>query len=110
MTMARNQLNLSDIASNIARITGFKKKDIMEILDTENDIYESALAQGYSIKNHKLFKIELEHKEEREAWDGLSKRYYTLPERDVLNFKPLSRLDKALEENNETKYGEEDKE
>lgn len=103
----KKQINQSDIASNISRITGFTKKDVLKVLRAENEIYESAIAQGYSIKNHKLYRLELEHRDERKGYDGLNDNYYTLPERMVVKFKPLSRLNNALEELNK-KEDEED--
>jgi len=98
--MSKKQLNRSDIASQISMLTGFTKKDILEVLENEGIVYEEAIKQGYSIKNHKLFKLILEREEERDAYDGLNKRYFKLPERNVLKMKSLSRLDDSLNELN----------
>lgn len=101
-----NQLNREDIITNISYATGYTKKSIREILETQDSVFEEAIRQGYNIKNHKLFKLELKHQDESKGWDGLQKRYYTIPEKELLKFKPLSRLTRALEERNEAVYTE----
>lgn len=98
--MDKKQINQEDIASNVSRITGFTKKDVLKVLKAENEVIQAAVAQGYDIKNHKLYRIELEDREERQGYDGINDRYYTLPERKVLKLKSLSMLDSAVEELN----------
>ena len=98
--MIKKQINQSDIASNVSRITGFTKKDVLKILKAENDVIQAAVAQGYAVKNHKLYRIEIEEREERQGYDGINDRYYTLPERNVIKLRQLSMLDQALEDLN----------
>lgn len=98
--MSKKQINQSDIASNVSRITGLTKKDILKVLKAENEVIQAAVAQGYDIKNHKLYRIELEEREERKGYDGINNKYYILPDRQVLKIKSLSMLDSALEELN----------
>lgn len=99
--MIKKQINQSDIASNVSRITGFTKKDVLKILKAENEVIQAAVTQGYSVKNHKLYRIEIEDREERQGYDGINDKYYTLPDRKVLKIKHLSMLDIALEGLNE---------
>lgn len=99
--MIKKQVNQNDIASNVARITGLTKKVVLEVLKAENDVIQAAIAQGFSVKNHKLYRIEIEEREERQGYDGINDRYYTLPERKVLKLRQLSMLDSALEDLNE---------
>lgn len=94
-------INRDEIVSHISDLTGFTKKDILQVLEAEAIVMEQAIRQGVGIKNHKLFKIELEKKEERTAWDGLNEREFIIPEKYVLKYKPLSRIVNSLDIYNE---------
>lgn len=94
------ELNLDDIVREASYLTGFTQKDIKQVADAMNTVSEQAIAQGYSIKNHKLFKITLETKEGYTAYNGFNDKYYDIPDKQVVKFKPLTRIEGALEELN----------
>lgn len=97
----RKQANRQDIARQISRITGFSIKDLTEVLRVEDEVISALVEAGYEVKKHKLFKISLEVKKEKRAFDGLNKRYYTIPEKKVLKLKPLSQLQDAIDNLND---------
>lgn len=97
----KKTLNRKDIARMISRETGYRIRDIEKILAVEGLVITSAISQGYSIKNHKLLKLEVNRKPPKEkAWDGLNKRYFVQPEKFVVKYVQLSALDEAIEEYN----------
>lgn len=98
--MSKKELNRADIARLIAADTGYTITDILNVMASENNVIAQAIAEGYSIKNHKLFKLEIETKPEKRAYDGFRKEYFTVPEKQILKLKHLSQLEKALEELN----------
>jgi len=95
------QANRNDIARNISKLTGYSIKDITEVLKAEDEVISSLVEEGYEVKKHKLYKISIEVKKEKKAWDGLNKRYYTIPSKKVIKIKPLSQLQKAIDTLNE---------
>ena len=100
-------LNRRDIARLISRETGFKISDIEEILAWEGTIISSAISQGVSVKNHKLWKLDVHKKPPKEkAWDGLNKRYFTQPEKFVVKYVQLSAMDEAIEQYNQSQKEE----
>jgi len=95
------QANRNDIARNISRLTGYSIKDITEVLKAEDEVIAFLVEEGYEIKKHKLYKLSIETKKEKKAYDGLNKRYYTIPEKKVVKIKPLSQLQQAIDRLNE---------
>lgn len=91
------QANRQDIARQISRVTGFTIKDVLEVLKVEDEVVSSLVEKGYEVKKHKLFKLTIETKKEKKAWDGLNKRYYTIPSKKVIKIKPLSQLQQAID-------------
>lgn len=105
----KDTLNRREIARLIARDTGYKISDIETIMDSENRVISSAISQGYSIKNHKLYKLDVKVKPAKRAWDGLRKQYFNQPEKQTIKFVPLTELEKSMEELDQ-KYQESKKE
>lgn len=99
--MKEDTFNRKDIVRSISDATGYKMSDIEEILELEGKAIGEALAQGYNVKNHKWWKLELEKRPEKKAWDGFKKTYFIQPESYVVKFKQLSLLKKAIERYNE---------
>lgn len=100
MSNNKKELNLDDLVREASTLTGFTQKDIRTVAEAMNEVVEQALSQGYSIKNHKMFKLSLVDKEGYEAFNGFSSTYYAIPPKKVMKFKPLSRLEEALDKNN----------
>lgn len=96
----KKELNLEDIIRGVSHTTGFTQKDIRTVAEAMNELVETSLSNGYSIKNHKMFKLSLVEKEGYEAFNGFSNDYYTIPPKTVIKFKPLSRIVDAVEKNN----------
>lgn len=99
--MTKKELDFKDLIDNVSHHTGYQKKDVEVIIRAFNDVLESAIGQGYGVKNHKLFRIEVVQEQEREAWDGINKKYYTLPDRYAVRYKTLSRIQKSIDELND---------
>ena len=91
------ELNREDIIRSIAMATGYTQKDIRAVLDAESLVIEQAITQGYSVKHHKLYRLILEEKKGFKGFDGLNNTYYDVPDKTVLKFKPLSRLQEAID-------------
>lgn len=96
----KKSINRRDLARHISQETGYTQRDVLEVLEAEDDIIAALISEGYSIKKHKLFKIDVEVKKEKRAWDGLNKRHFTIPEKKIIKLKPLSELQKAIDELN----------
>lgn len=100
MDNEKKEYNLEDIIKGASHLTGFTQKDIRKVAEAMNQVIELSLEQGIGIKNHKMFKLTLEEKEGYKAFNGFSKEYYDIPPKTVLKFKPLSRIEDALDKNN----------
>ena len=89
--------NRKDLARRISNKTGYFIKDIEEILESEEDVISDLVKEGYTkIKHHKLYQIEIKTRASKQAYDGLNKRYFILPERQYIEFKPLVQLENAI--------------
>lgn len=104
----KKQINRKDLARHISKATGFTIRDVEEVLKYEDDIIAALISEGYEIKKHKLFKISLDTKKEKVAYDGLNKTYFTIPEKKILKIRPLSELQQAIDKLNETEAKEKD--
>lgn len=93
-------INRRELARLISKRTGFTIEDIEEVLEAEDYVIAEAIKQGIPVKKHKLFRLDIEERPEKKAWDGLNKRHFIVPAKKVVKFKPLSDLNKALEELN----------
>lgn len=86
--------NRKDIARKISEKTGYYMQDIEEILEAEAEAIKELVLEGeLKVKNHKLWQLEVVERKSKKAWNGLLKEYYTVPEKKVLKFKPLSQLE-----------------
>lgn len=94
-------MNRTDVARAISQYTGYRMKDVLAILQMEDEVITQAISQGISIKNHKLWKLNIKKKPEKVAWDGISKKTFIQPEKYVVKFVPLSRLKEAIDTYNE---------
>ena len=94
-------INQRELARLIAQKTGYTIADVEEVLKAEGEVIASAIEQGVEIKNHKIFKIEIETKKPKKAWNGFAKEYYEIPEKKAVKIKPLSMITKALDKLNE---------
>ena len=99
--MSKKAVNRQELAKYVAQVTGFTQKDVLEVLSAEDDVIAELISQGYPIKKHKLYKIDIETKPEKRAWDGLNEKYFTIPEKKIIKMKPLSGLNRAVDELNE---------
>lgn len=99
--MSKGTLNRKDIARVISDATGFTITDIEEVLQAEEEAIAEALRQGYSVKKHKLLRLDLERRPAKKAYNGFSKEYYDIPEKQVVKVKPLKQLTDAINALNE---------
>lgn len=94
--------NRKDIARMISNKTGYYMQDIEEILNAESEVIYQLLRDGeMKIKNHKFYQLEVEIREPKKAWDGLNKRYFEIPEKKYIKFRPMSELENVINEINE---------
>lgn len=106
--MSDKTLNRREIARLISQETGYKIKDVEKIIEMEWEVIGQAIAQGYSIKNHKWLKIDLHKKEPKRAWDGFNDQYFDQPEKYVLKFTQLTLLKNAIDTYNANTKEEDD--
>lgn len=97
----KKTINQRELARLVAQRTGYTIADVEEVLKAESEVITSAIEQGVEVKNHKLFKIEIETKKPKKAWNGFAKEYYEIPEKKVVKIKPLSMISKAVDKLNE---------
>lgn len=101
-------INRRELSRLVSQKTGYTIADVEEVLKAEDEVIAEAISQGVEVKKHKLFKMEIETKEEKKAWDGFSKKYYIIPERRVVKIKPLSALNTAVDKLNESESEEQE--
>lgn len=99
--MTKKAVNRQELARYVSQVTGFTQKDVLEVLAAEDEVIAELISKGYPIKKHKLFKIDIETKPEKNAWDGLNKKWFFIPEKQILKIKPLTTLSKAIDKLNE---------
>jgi nucleoid DNA-binding protein len=93
VTQQNNELvNRKELARRIARRGGYEVGEIENVLKLYEDIIEEALNNNEEIKQGKLFKLFLQKLPEKEAWDGLNKKYFTRPAKQVPKVHLLKRL------------------
>ena len=108
--MSKRTLNRRDIARVISDATGFTIADIEEVLNAEEQAIAEAIAQGYSVKKHKLFRLDVETKAAKpHAYNGFAKEYYSIPEKKIVKFKPLKQLEDAIDKMNTEDEPDDDK-
>ncbi|BAF81328.1 putative integration host factor [Enterococcus phage EF24C] len=90
-------INRTDIARTISHHTGYRMKDILKILEIEDEVVAQAVSQGISVKNHKLWKLNIKKKPEKVAWDGINSKSFIQPEKYVVKFVPLSKLKESID-------------
>lgn len=99
----KQTLNMRDIARAVSEETGFTIADIEAVMRAEDVIIARAISQGYSIKKHKLFRLDIETKPEKaRAYNGFSKEYYTVPEKKIVKIQMLKQLRDAIDELNKS--------
>lgn len=101
-------MNQKDIARAISRRSGFTVADIEAVLKYENEVINEAISQGVSVKNLKNWKLDVQKKPQKRAYDGLGKKYFLQPAKYVVKFVPLTALKDAI--NTYNKNNEEENE
>lgn len=74
-------------------------KDLVVILEAEQDEVVNALRNHEEVKWGKLYKFNLQEKPAREHYDGLHHKNMQLPDRYVVKEKQLSRIKKLYTNN-----------
>ncbi|AFJ76064.1 putative DNA-binding protein [Listeria phage LMTA-94] len=97
--MPKKMINRTDIAREVAQRTGFYIKDVEQILAERDTVIIDALQSGVTkIKEHKLYQIEVETKPaKKNAWNGLDKVYFSIPEKKIIKFKPLVAVEEVID-------------
>lgn len=96
-------VNRKELARRIAHKGGYEVGEIERALKIYEDVFVDALENGEEIKQGKIFKVSLHTLPQKQAWDGLNKRYFTREPKRVPKFKPLTRMENIelpTEENN----------
>lgn len=94
-------INRRELARLVSQETGYSITDVEAVLKSEDEVIAQAISQGVEVKKHKLFKLEIETKKAKNAWDGFNKRHYHIEEKQVVKFKPLSMITEAINKLNE---------
>lgn len=85
-------VNRKEMARRIAYREGYNIGDIERVLEVYEDIVVEALENKEEVKQGKLFKIFFKTMPRKNAWDGLNKRTFIRPKKDIPYFKPLTRI------------------
>lgn len=85
-------VNRKELARRIAHRGGFNIGDVEKVLEIFEDVIVDTLNEGDSVKLGKLLKIFLEELPEKNAFDGLNKRYFIREAKRVPKVKLLTRL------------------
>lgn len=96
------RVNRDELAGLVAKETGYTKLVILEVFDALDDCVIALIEQGYSIKFHKLLKLEVFDKKPKRAYNGIDKTYFDIPAKKAIKMTLLSDLTKALEKLNKT--------
>lgn len=94
-------VNRTEVVRAVAEYTGYTQEVVREILSAKDKAVAQFLSEGYSVKEHKLFRLDLVVRpEKKNAYDGVNKKNYVIPEQVVVKLRPLKGLKDALEELN----------
>jgi nucleoid DNA-binding protein len=85
-------LNRDDLARRVAHRGGYGVGDMKDVLEALEEVIVEAVNQGEDIKFGQLLKILIKDVPEKEAYNGLSKVYFTRPAKRVPKVKLLSQL------------------
>jgi len=85
-------LNRDDLARRVAHRGGYGVGDMKDVLEVLEEVIVEAVKQGEEIKFGQLLKILIKDVPEKEAYNGLSKIYFTRPAKRVPKVKLLSQL------------------
>lgn len=84
-------VNTHSLARSIKAKTGINIKEADAVLRALYDVLEEELDAGEVVKLGDFIKLELEHRDARQAWDGVHKRAYMIPDKRKLTIKRLTR-------------------
>lgn len=70
----------------------FFVKDIQEVLDAEQEVWQEELSKGHAIKYGKLYQFTPTEKKPRIHYDGIHKKMVNLPKRTVVKIEPLMNI------------------
>lgn len=85
-------INTHSLARSVSKKTGLKVSESDKAIRA---LYETILAEldaGEVVKLGALLKIELETRPARQAWDGINKRAYVIPDKRKLKVKNLTEV------------------
>ena len=85
-------INTHSLARMVSKKTGLKVSESDKAIRALYDAILSELDAGEVVKLGSLFKVELEERPAREAWDGINKRPYTIPDKRKLKVKNLTEI------------------
>lgn len=87
-----------DLARYISKSTGIYVEDAEYVLQHLEDAISKAVEDGYNkINIGTSVGIRINHREEREIWDGIRKQYTITPPKHLIKLTPLYKLKKAVE-------------
>jgi hypothetical protein len=85
-------VNRKEQARRIAHLGGYKIEDVENVLKLQEFVIAQALKNGESVKQGDMYKILLEFLPEKQAYDGINKKYFTREAKYVPKIKPLALL------------------
>lgn len=81
-------MNRNELIADITSRTGFKKKDVAEIVDAYEKSILAAISSGDSVLLHKFMRIERKMQKARSGYDFENKRPIILKESECIKIRP----------------------
>lgn len=97
MSKDKKTVNREDMVRIVAEDTGYTQEVVREILTSESMAKIELISQGYTYKDLMLGRFDIMKRPAKlNAWDGVNKRRYDIPEQYVIRYKPLKDTNDAL--------------
>lgn len=81
-------MNRSELISEVARNTGYRKKDVSEIIDAYETSILDAISRGENVLLHDFMRIERKMKKAHAAYDFENKRPIIVKESECVKIRP----------------------
>lgn len=85
-------VNRKELARRTAHIGNYDIGGVEDVIKHLEDVIIAALEKGENVKFGKVCKWDIEEVPEKRAYDGLNKKYFTIPAKRIPKYKPLKRV------------------
>lgn len=89
-----NTINTKDLARKCKEYNSkYPMYIYKDVIDTLSDVIcDSLLTETQDIKLGKMLKFKVINKDKKQIWNGINKRYETLPEHQYIKLIPLTKI------------------